>query len=268
MLIADHDSPLHPPSLPMLPGSEAAGEPWTFAPATKVRVSDRVREEAVVWTVAHELRQPLSVMTVAVAVLEHDSSTGPAAQAIAVMHRQLRHMSRMVDDLLDAARLTTGKVPLVIQRFDVRQVMADAAADIAVVAAERAQLLDVDPGAAPLWVSADRDRLHQVFSNLLGNAVKFTDRGGRITFTADTHDSKVVVRVRDTGRGIDPAALPRIFDLFAQGAPTGLGGVGIGLNVAREIVSLHRGQIEARSDGVGKGSEFAVPLPSSPAGTW
>jgi len=265
MAIAQLDSPLYQP-LPLHVGSEAAGEPLAFHSRTKVRVSDRVREEAVVWTVAHELRQPLSVMTIAVAVMEHDSPSGASAQAIAVMGRQLKQMSRIVDDLLDAARLATGKVPLVTQRLDVREVMTDAAADIAAVAAERGQLLAVDFGPAPLWVSADRERLYQVFSNLLRNAIKFTERGGRINFTADSHESTVAVRVRDTGRGIEWAALPRIFDLFAQGPPSGLGGIGIGLSVAKEIVSLHRGQIEAHSDGPGKGSEFVVTLPGSPAG--
>ena len=174
-------------------------------------------------------------------------------------------MARMVDDLLDAARLSTGKVSLITQRLDIREVMTDAAADIAAVTAERGQLLVVDCGAAPLWVNADRDRLYQVFSNLLGNAVKFSDRGGRITFSADSQESRVVVRVRDTGRGIDWQSLSWIFDLFAQVQQSGRGGTGIGLSVAREIVNLHHGRIEARSDGIGKGSEFVVTLPALPA---
>ena len=103
-----------------------------------------------------------------------------------------------------------------------------------------------------------------MFSNLLRNAIKFTDHGGRITFSADSHDSRIAIRVRDTGRGIEWQALSRIFDIFTQVQPSGLGGVGIGLSVAREIVSLHQGRIEACSEGLGKGSEFVVTLPASP----
>ena len=265
MVVAQLESPLHHPSPPIFLGSEAVVVPLAFVPRTQATSDDRVPEEAFVWTVAHELRQPLSVMTTAIAVVEHDSPSGATAQAVAVMSRQLRHMSRMVDDLLDAARLSTGKVSLTPQRLDIREVMTDAAADVAAAAAKRGQLLNLKYGAAPLWVNGDRQRLYQVFSNLLRNAIKFTDQGGRITFTADSHMSRIAVRVRDTGRGIDRQALPRIFDLFTQVQPSGLGGVGIGLSVAREIVSLHRGRIEAHSDGLGKGSEFEVTLPASPA---
>jgi signal transduction histidine kinase len=150
--------------------------------------------------------------------------------------------------------------------IDIRGVMTDAAADVAAEAAKRGQLLNVKNGAAPLWVNGDRQRLYHVFSNLLRNAIKFTDYGGRITFTADSHMSRIAVRVRDTGRGIDRQALPRLFDLFSQAQPSGLAGIGIGLSEAREIVTLHRGRIEAYSDGLGKGSEFEVTLPASPAG--
>jgi two-component system, sensor histidine kinase len=266
MVVAQLDSPLHHPSPPVFLGSEAVGLPLAFVPPSQARSNDRVPEDPFIWTVAHELRQPLSVMTTAIAVVEHDSPSGATAQAIAMMSRQLRHMSRLVDDLLDAARLSTGKVSLMPQRLDIREVMTDLAADVAAEASKRGQLLNVKFGAAPLWVNGDRQRLYQVFSNLLRNAIKFTDHGGRIMFTADSHMSRIAVRVRDNGRGIDRQALSRIFDLFTQMQPSGLGGVGIGLSVARDIVSLHRGRIEARSDGLGKGSEFEVTLPASPAG--
>ena len=259
-------SPLYPPPLVFL-GNAAAAQPLRHLPPSS-KVKDRIRDETLLWTVAHELRQPLSAMTTAVALMEHDSSTGAAAHASGVMRRQLQQMSRMVDDLVDAARLSTGKVSLIPQRLDIREVMTDAAADVAAEAAKRGQLLNVKYGAVPLWVNGDRQRLYQVFSNLLRNAIKFTDHGGRITFAADCQMSRIAVRVRDTGRGIDWQALPRIFDLFAQVQPSAAGGVGIGLSVAREIVTLHRGRIDARSDGLGKGSEFEVTLPGydPPAG--
>ena len=255
---------LHPAPPVFLDGG-AANQPLVFA-VTQAKVSDREREEALVWNLAHELRQPLSALATAVAVVAQDSPSGATALAVAVMGRQLRHMTRMVDDLLDAARLSSGKVSLITQRLDIRQVMTDAAADSATAAAERGQLLNMDCGATPLWVNADPQRLYQVFSNLLRNAIKFTDRGGRITFTADGSTSRIAVRVRDSGRGIDSQALPRIFDLFAQVQPSAAGGIGIGLSVVREIVTLHRGRIEARSGGLGHGSEFVVTLPAAPAG--
>jgi len=265
MSIAQLELPPEPPPT-MFVGSDSGWPAPGFGPKAQARGNDRAPEHALVWTVAHELRQPLSAMTTAVAVMEHDSSGGATAHAIGVMRRQLQQMSRMVDDLVDAARLSTGKVSLVPQRLDLREVMTEAAADVAAEAAKRGQLLDLKDGAAPLWVTGDRQRLYQVFSNLLRNAIKFTDHGGRITFTADSHISRIAVRVRDTGCGIDRQALPRIFDLFTQVQPSGLGGAGIGLSVAREIVSLHRGRIEAHSEGLGKGSEFEVTLPASPAG--
>lgn len=265
MVVAQLESPLHHPSPSIFLGSEAVGLPPAFVRPTQARSDDRVPEDPFIWTVAHELRQPLSVMTTAVAVVEHDSASVATAQALAVMSRQLRHMSRMVDDLLDAARLSTGKVSLIPQRLDIRDVMTDAAADVVAEAAKRGQLLNVKFGAAPLWVNGDRQRLYQVFSNLLRNAIKFTDHGGRITFTADRHISRIAVRVRDNGCGIAWQALSRIFDVFTQVQPSRLGGLGIGLSVARDIVSLHCGRIEARSDGLGKGSEFEVTLPASPA---
>ncbi len=259
--------PLHHPAPPVFLDGGAANQPLVSA-ATQATLSDRASDETFAWTLAHELRQPLSALATAVAVVEQDSPSGATALAVAVMGRQLRQMTRMVDDLLDAARLSSGKVSLITQRLDVREVMTDAAADSAPAAAERGQRLDMDYGATPLWVNADPQRLYQVFSNLLRNAIKFTGRGGRITFTADGSTSRIAVRVRDTGRGIDWQALPRIFDLFAQVQPSAAGGVGIGLSVVREIVTLHRGRIDVRSGGLGHGSEFVVTLPGydQPAG--
>ena len=259
--------PLHHPAPPVFLDGGAANQPLVSA-ATQATLSDRASDETFAWTLAHELRQPLSALATAVAVVEQDSPSGATALAVAVMGRQLRQMTRMVDDLLDAARLSSGKVSLITQRLDVREVMPDAAADSAPAAAERGQLLDVECGATPLWVNADPQRLYQVFSNLLRNAIKFTGRGGRITFSADGSSSRIAVRVRDTGRGIDSYALPRIFDLFAQVQPSAAGGVGIGLSVVREIVTLHRGRIDVRSGGLGHGSEFVVTLPGydQPAG--
>ena len=264
MVLAQLESPRYSPPLAFL-GNGAAAPSLTHLPGAPAKVSDRVRDETFLWTAAHELRQPLSAMTTAIAVIERDSPSGATAHAIGVLGRQVRQMSRMVDDLMDAARLSSGKVSLVAARFDIRTVMTDVAADTAAAAADRGQQLDMNGGEAPLWVDGDRQRLYQVFSNLLRNAIKFTGPGGRIMFTAARHDSRITVRVRDTGRGIDRQALPRIFDLFVQEQAPGLGGIGVGLSVVREIVSLHQGRVDACSDGIGKGSEFIVTLPASPA---
>ena len=137
MVTAQHESPLRQPvPPPIFLSNKAVVLPVAFLPVAPAKVGAQVREEALVWTVAHELRQPLSAMTTAVAVMEHDSPSAATAHAIAVMGRQLRQMSRMVDDLLDAARLSSGKMSLIPELLDIRQVMADAAADIAAAAAD------------------------------------------------------------------------------------------------------------------------------------
>jgi len=264
MVIAELESPTSCQFSLMSPGSEVSDRVLTASPTVAPRSHDRVRDDIIVWTVAHELRQPLSALTTAVAVMQHESQSEASAQAIAIMGRQLGQMARMVDDLLDAHRLSSGKVSLIPARLDIRDVMADVAADSAPAISNRGQRLEVRWGAGPLWVTGDTHRLYQVFSNLLQNAIKFTDDGGLIIFAADGHDSRISIRVRDTGRGIEWQALSRIFDIFTQVCPLGFGGVGIGLSVAREIVSLHHGRIEARSEGLGKGSEFVVTLPAAP----
>jgi signal transduction histidine kinase len=223
-------------------------------------VTEQSEPDAFVWTLAHELRQPLAVLSSAVALVKQDSPSPATIRATAIMSRQIRQMSRMVEDLVDAARLANGKVSLIVHRIDLRDVLKEAAADVAGEAADRRHVLEVHYPTRPLWVRADAQRLHQVFSNLLRNAINFTDPGGRIALTVEGNDLTVTARVLDTGRGIATPALVTIFDLFAQVAPAEAG-VGIGLHVVKEIVALHSGWIEARSDGLGTGSEFIVVLP-------
>ena len=221
---------------------------------------DRAAQERFLWTLAHELRQPLSVLSTAVAMIRLDSPSEATTRAIGMMGRQLRQMSRMVEDLVDAARLARGKVSLQSVRLDLRDVINAAAADVAAPLAERSLVLDVECGRTAMWVQADAERLHQVFSNLLHNAIKCTEPGGRIALSLESGPATITARVLDTGRGIAAPALARIFDLFAQVEPASAG-LGIGLSVVREIVELHSGQIQARSPGLGKGSEFIVTLP-------
>lgn len=221
------------------------------------------RQEIAVSVLAHEIRQPLSTLLAAVEVarLSPESMTHVAE----IMTRQIAQMNRLVDDLIDAARWTLGKSVLQTQRLDVRDVVRNAALDASPSVADRGHELEVATGAEPLWTNGDPQRLQQVFSNLLGNAVKYTDPGGRISLSAQQETSRIVVRVRDTGRGIAPEALGHVFDLFSQVRPSESSGLGVGLSVARTIVLLHGGRIEARSEGRGRGSEFVVTLPAEVA---
>jgi signal transduction histidine kinase len=222
---------------------------------------ERRRKETFVSIMAHEIRQPLSALLSAVDVIRLSPEAATANRALEIMRRQIGQMSRVVDDLLDATRWARGKVTLRKQRLDVRDVVRDAALDIAAAVAERGHELVVATASEPLWADADPQRLHQVLSNLLRNAVKYTDPGGRILIAADRRAATVTLRVSDTGCGIEPEALTSVFDLFAQVRPSEVAGLGIGLSVVREIVTLHGGRIEARSEGLGHGTEFIVMLP-------
>jgi signal transduction histidine kinase len=233
--------------------AESAGDP---SPA-----HDSRRKDAFVATLAHELRQPLSVMLAAVEVVCRAPNTEAARQAAAVMRRQISQMSRHVEDVVDAVRWARGKVALQIARLDLRDVMRDAVADVEVTVAVGGPQLVVTGDEQPIWVDGDRQRLLQVVSNLLRNAVSYTQRDGRITMTVDRMPTTIALRVGDTGRGIEAAALPHVFDLFSQTRPQEGTGLGIGLSIVREIVMLHGGSIEARSDGAGRGCEFIVTVP-------
>jgi len=230
-------------------------------------LDDNRRRDTFVATLAHELRQPLSTMLAAVEVVGVARDVDGARRAVHVMRRQLSQMNRLIEDLVDAARWASGKVTLHKCRIDLRDVMHDAASDVGTMADRRRQELFVTVGPDALWVDGDSQRLAQVISNLLRNAVNYTEVAGRISMAAERTASTITLRVRDTGRGIDFEALPNVFDLFSQARPHEGVGLGIGLNIVREIVLLHGGTIEARSDGPSKGSEFIVRLPSAQPGS-
>lgn len=228
----------------------------------EVLAADLLRREAFVSTLAHELRQPLSALLAAIEVIRLAPAGDEATLATAIMKRQIGQMNRMVEDVMDAARWRRGKVSLRKQQVDVRDVIKDAALDVQAAVVERRHQLVVATAPEPLWADADPQRLHQVLSNLLRNAVKYTDPGGRISLTADRSATTVDVRVSDTGCGIEADALSHIFDLYSQVRPAETHGLGIGLSVVREIVALHEGHVEARSEGPGRGSQFIVSLPA------
>lgn len=241
--------------------------PDSVARAQQARDLQRWRQEAFVSTLAHELRQPLSVLAAAVEVVRLAPASEAASRATTTIQRQIGQMNRMVDDLMDAMRWAAGKVTLRKQRIDIRAVLRDAALDITDVVAARGQELVVVSPSEPLWVDADPQRLQQVISNLLANAMNYTEARGRISLVAARQETAVTLCVRDTGRGIEPQALAHVFDLFCQVRPAEGAGLGIGLSVVREIVALHDGRIEARSDGLGMGTEFIVTLPLAPPPT-
>jgi signal transduction histidine kinase len=222
----------------------------------------RQRHEAFVSTLAHELRQPLSALLNAVEILRVGQATAGGNRAVEIIHRQARHMSRLVEDVLEATRSARGTTVLQRELVDVRQLLAEAVSDVTPAVSARGHALEVSSAAEPLWVDADPVRLRQVLSNLLDNAIKFTEPGGRIGVAASRAGGDAVVVVSDTGRGFEARDLTHMFDLFSQVQPGEGRGLGIGLSIAHEIVTLHKGRLEARSDGLSRGSEFVVTLPA------
>jgi PAS domain S-box-containing protein len=224
---------------------------------------------------AHELRNPLAPMRNAAAVMrEHGASNARVEWCREVIDRQVNQLSRLVDDLLDVGRITTGKIPLQHETLDVRAVIKRAVDDGTPSLASHGHVLEVVLPESPLWLRGDAARLNQVLLNLLDNAARYTAPGGGIRLTAEREGSHVVMRVIDTGTGIPAALLPQVFDIFVQGERTldrPEGGLGLGLALVKNIVELHHGQVEARSDGPGRGTQITVRLPlaepaSPPAG--
>jgi PAS domain S-box-containing protein len=236
----------------------------------ELRESSR-RKDEFLGMLAHELRNPLAAIMNASEVLDMTIKEPRASKLTAVVKRQTRALSRMVDDLLDVSRVTLGKIRLTKEPLLLSQFVSRAAEHMRTAIARSGQEFDLrienDPDSDPVWVEGDATRLEQVLANLLNNAAKFTPRGGRITMSAAREESDAVIRVRDTGVGIEESLLPKVFDLFVQ-ADTSLdraqGGLGIGLALVRQVIALHGGQVTAHSDGPGAGSEFVVRLPALP----
>ncbi|HSA55577.1 MAG TPA: PAS domain S-box protein [Gemmatimonadaceae bacterium] len=234
----------------------------------RLRQADRQKDDFLA-TLAHELRNPLAPISSALEVLElSDDDRTQRAAARGIMHRQLRQLVRLVDDLLDVNRITRGKLEIRRETVELAAVVRDAVETSRPIIDAHAHVLMLELAAEPIFVDGDRTRLAQVCANLLNNAAKFTDRGGRIHLSISREEGEAVIRVRDTGIGIDDTVLPRIFDLFAQGDSSlegSRGGLGIGLTLVRRLVEAHGGTVGARSAGAGRGSEFEIRLPSSTA---
>jgi signal transduction histidine kinase/ActR/RegA family two-component response regulator len=229
-----------------------------------LRDADRRKDEFLA-TLSHELRNPLAPIRNALELIRrarHDWTM--TDRALAIMERQVHQLVRLTDDLLDVSRITRNKIELRHDWIDLRSVVRSAIEAIDPLSNAAGHALTVDLPEFPLWLYADFTRLAQAFGNLLDNAVKYTDRGGRISVAASTDGTRAVVTVTDTGIGIDPELLPSIFDMFVQidhGSNRARSGLGIGLALSKRLVELHDGDIVATTRGLGAGATFVVRLP-------
>ena len=215
-------------------------------------------------TLAHELRNPLAPMRTALALLSRTAPTPETMRYHELMRRQVDHMVRLVDDLMEVSRITRGKIDLQLTPLAIDEAIAGAIELSRPLLDGAGHALSVELPDAPLWIRGDRIRLSQVFCNLLNNAAKYTRHGGRVTVTARRDGADALVRVSDTGSGLAPEMLESIFDMFVQvtdTAKTAQGGLGIGLTLVRSLVELHGGSVGASSDGLGRGATFTVRLP-------
>jgi signal transduction histidine kinase/ActR/RegA family two-component response regulator len=235
-----------------------------------IQESDRHKNEFLAM-LAHELRNPLAPIRNAVQVLKMPNTDSTHQQwASDVIARQVEQMVRLVDDLLDVSRITRGKIQLQSDLVDVAAVVARAVETSRPLIESRKHDLTVELPTEPLYAKADPTRLAQVLANLLNNAAKYTEEGGRIALSAAREENDIVFRVRDNGIGIVPEMLGRVFDLFTQAERAidrSQGGLGIGLTLVRRLVELHDGTVQAFSAGVGEGSEFVVRLPAPSGAT-
>lgn len=216
---------------------------------------------------SHELRTPLTPVLICAQMFERDPAVDERTrEAMSTIRRNIEMEARLIDDLLDLTRISKGKLVLNMQEVDVNLVLRQAVQTCAMEASDKGVRLDLDLCPDHVAVRGDPSRLQQVFWNLVKNAIKFTPPGGSIVVRCGREDGDVVVKVRDTGIGIDPTRLPRVFDAFEQGGAgvtRQFGGLGLGLAISRSLVELCGGQICARSDGPERGAEFEVRLQST-----
>jgi PAS domain S-box-containing protein len=224
------------------------------------------RKDELLAMLGHELRNPLSPIRSAVEIMRLRGSDDPEVQRCRdVIDRQVAHLTRLVDDLLDVARVTRGKLRLRREPVELERLVEQAVETVRLFIEEHRHRLSVKVEGGPIWLDADPTRISQVVANLLHNAAKFTEPEGRIELDVRTEGAEAVIRVRDTGAGIPPELLPHVFDLFTQGSRTmdrTQGGLGIGLTLVHRLVELHGGSVRVHSDGVGTGSEFVIRLPT------
>jgi PAS domain S-box-containing protein len=232
----------------------------TFAEANRVK-SDFLA------ILSHELRNPLAAVRYALPQIEKTPLNEPAKSALTVIRRQLNQLGRLIDDLLDLTRITAGKIALNREAVTLDTIIGAAVESASPAVQGARHEFEVVASHEPLWVDVDADRVSQVIGNLLVNAAKYTPRGGRISLGATRERGEAVIRVADNGIGIAEDHLPRLFDMFTQLNPPecSQGGLGVGLTIAKRLVQLHGGSIEAHSGGPGRGTEFVVRLPLASA---
>jgi signal transduction histidine kinase/CheY-like chemotaxis protein len=235
-----------------------------------LKQADRSKNEFLA-TLAHELRNPLAPIRAAVRILQLKADPTPESQsALEVIDRQTRQMTRLIDDLLDIARITSNKLSLRTERVELGELLGAAVETSRPLIEQRGLSMTVDSPSEPVYLEGDFVRLAQIVANLLNNAAKYTDHGGQIFLAATVTEANVNISVRDTGIGIPAEVLPQIFEMFAQAnlASVGArGGLGIGLTLVRRLVEMHGGSITASSAGANRGSEFVVRLPLTSAPT-
>jgi CheY-like chemotaxis protein len=229
------------------------------------------RKDEFLAMLSHELRSPLAPIANAVHLLglEQGSESPIQQQARGIIERQMGQLQHLVDDLLEVTRITTGRLQLRRERVAVSDIVTGAVETVRPLFEQRRHELTVSVSPEPMWLSADVARLEQVLANLLTNAAKFTDEGGRVSLTVKAEGNQCVLRVRDSGVGISAELLPHVFDLFIQGERSldrSQGGLGIGLALVKRLTELHGGTVHASSV-PGKGSEFTVRLPVVSADT-
>ncbi len=228
----------------------------------ELKVADRRKDEFLAM-LAHELRNPLAPICSGLDILAMDESDGHL-ETIKLMQDQVEHVVRLVDDLLDMSRIMRGRIELRKEPVELSMLVQRSVATVQPLVEGLHQKLIVSLPEEPLWLNADPVRIVQVFENLLNNASKYTETEGRIELTAERQDGQVVVKVHDTGVGIEPDLLPHVFDLFTQSARSldrAQGGLGIGLTLVKRLVEFHGGTVSAESEGSGRGSTFLVQLP-------
>lgn len=275
---------------PILDGEAISGAVWTVADVTehdeieqeRNRLESELqakldelaesakRKDEFIAMLGHELRNPLSALGISLHLVDrHGASSDPRVKkALDTCHRQVQHLTRMVDDLLDVSRINRGKVELRKERLDLRSIVRSSVAVMRARAEEMGIEIAMQVPDDEICLVGDPTRLEQIINNLLSNATKYTPSGGRVTVSltmeANGH-AWAVLRVKDTGRGIPPQMLERIFDMFVQVSPSQdrtHRGLGVGLTLVRSLVEMHGGKVEAVSEGEGKGSEFIVRLPA------
>jgi len=234
------------------------------AAETELQEAGRRKDEFLAM-LSHELRNPLAPIRTALEVIRRIAPPDPKLErASDIMVRQVRQMTRLIDELLDVARISQGKIVLAREKVDLNAVISQSVETAQPLMDARDQTLRVVPLSEPMYLQGDFARLAQIVSNLLNNASKYSERGTSIELHASFDGQGAVIRIRDHGMGIDAQLLPRIFDLFTQGT-RGLdraqGGLGVGLTLARRLAEMHGGRLEAASEGVGRGSEFTLRLP-------